>query len=203
MVLPRLFNSTSKNLLNTASRSFKYNLTRNFASAAPISGKVRYVYFLSKLWSFAVSPLVNCQLQVSPSDSSYLHTRLNRWLCWFVCWREKFVRIDSIASRFFFSFLLIFPVQLELMCYTKWSTRLVLWIDVVSCCCRAVNCGLRSSYPLPPKARQKMSSVRFRPMKFFRAVEVRTCVDKSKELKYQQLDKYSSNCRAQDTRELV
>lgn len=45
MVLPRLFNQTSKNFINTASRSFKLNLARNFASAAPAAGKVRYVNF--------------------------------------------------------------------------------------------------------------------------------------------------------------
>lgn len=44
MVLPRLFNNTSRNFLNTAARGFKVNLTRNLASAAPAVGKVRYVF---------------------------------------------------------------------------------------------------------------------------------------------------------------
>ncbi|EGV60879.1 atp2, beta subunit of the F1 sector of mitochondrial F1F0 ATP synthase [Yamadazyma tenuis] len=43
MVLPRLFNNTSKNLFNTATRGLKVNLTRNLASAAPAVGKVRAV----------------------------------------------------------------------------------------------------------------------------------------------------------------
>lgn len=43
MVLPRLFNNTSKNLFNTATRGLKVNLTRTLASAAPSAGKVRYV----------------------------------------------------------------------------------------------------------------------------------------------------------------
>lgn len=45
MVLPRLFNTASRNAFNAAKRNLVFN--RGLASAAPTTGKVRYVTYPS------------------------------------------------------------------------------------------------------------------------------------------------------------
>lgn len=50
MVLPRLFNTASRNAFVAAKRNFVFN--RGLATAAPVAGKVRYVQ-----WNYQKSEL--------------------------------------------------------------------------------------------------------------------------------------------------